>query len=200
MASAIEDVSNLPGETLKDQDGRKIGEIKEIYAVGDNETPMWVTVESETGLGRSKRLFVPLARIKQQNDEIRVPYSFQHLHEAPDVEEDDQLSQEDDKALRNYYSVGLADQEMVDNRQSYASQVPDEDGPAKPIDAEAAEGPVRELDERPSAERAAEAYDERQKESSAQEHEKGRKATASDVMDENSSNGDGGSEEKEEEA
>src|SRR5437588_8556386 len=46
MASAIEDVSSLPGETINDQDGRKLGEVKDIYAVGEDDTPMWVTVES----------------------------------------------------------------------------------------------------------------------------------------------------------
>jgi len=54
--------------------------------------------------------------------------------------------------------VGRADQEMVQTRKSYASQVPDEEGPAKQIDHE--------------------------------EHEKGRKATASDLMDDEASDGE----------
>ena len=191
MASAIEDVSSLPGETVNDQDGRKIGEVKEVFGVGENETPMWVTIESSTGIGRSRRLFVPLARLKQQGDEIRVPYSYSHIHDSPQIEAEDALSEEDDRALRSYYSVGLGDQELVQAAQSYASQVPEEDGPARRIDPAAAEGPVRELAEKPPAERAAEAYEKQKEAEGEEEHRGGRKATAADVFEEDGT-GSGG--------
>jgi PRC-barrel domain len=184
MAGAIEDVSSLPGETINDQDGRKVGEVKEVYGTGDDETPMWVTIESSTGLGRSRQLFVPLARIKRQGEEIRIPYSFDHLHEAPEVEPGDELSEEDDHALRVYYAIGLADQELVENAQSYASQVPDDDDPARKIDASSAEGPVREIDDAPPAQRAAEAYEKQREEQGEEEHRSGRKATADEVFEE----------------
>jgi sporulation protein YlmC with PRC-barrel domain len=183
MASAIEDVSSLPGETVNDQDGRKIGEVKEIFGVGDEQTPMWVTIESSTGIGRTRRVFVPLARLKQQGDEIRVPYSYAHVHDAPEVESGDELSDEDDRALRSYYAVGLADQELVGAAQSYASQVPDEDGPARKMDASEAEGMVRPIDDTPPAERAAKAYEAEQEEQGDEEHRKPREATADDVVD-----------------
>jgi hypothetical protein len=183
MASAIEDVSSLPGEAVSDQDGRKIGEVKEIYAVGDDGTPMWVTIESSTGIGRSRQVFIPLARLKQQGDGIRVPYSYSHVHEAPEVEVADKLSAEDDQALRSYYAVGLADQELVGAAQSYASQVPDEGGPARKIEASQAQRMVREIDDTPPAERAAKAYEAEQKDRGDEEHRKPREATAKDVVD-----------------
>jgi sporulation protein YlmC with PRC-barrel domain len=184
MASAIEDVSSLPGETVGDQDGRKIGEVREVFGVGEDETPMWVIIESSTGIRRSRRLFVPLARLKQQGDEIRVPYSYSHIHDAPAIEAKDELSEEDDRALRAYYAIGLGDQELVQAAQSYASQVPEEDGPARRIDAAAAEGPVRELADKPPAERAAEAYEKQKEAEGEEEHRSGRKATADDVFQE----------------
>jgi hypothetical protein len=162
MASAIEDVSSLPGETVRDQEGRKLGEVQEIYAVGEG-TPMWVTVETSTGIGRTRLVFIPIARLKQEDDEIRTPYSFQHLHDSPQVE-GDELSEEDDRTLRAYYGIGLGDTEMVEGAQSYASQVPDEDEPARKIEASEAEGMVRALDDRPPGERAAEADEARQRE------------------------------------
>jgi hypothetical protein len=189
IARAIEDVSSLPGETVNDQDGRKIGEVKEIYGVGDDETPMWVTIESATGLGRSRDVFVPLARIKRQKDEIRVPYSYAHIHESPEVEPGDELSEEDDRALRVYYAIGLADQELVADAQSYASQVPDEEEPARKMDASSAEGPVREIDDAPPAERAAEAY-EKQKEEEGEDHRKSSGATADEIFEEEEGSGD----------
>jgi sporulation protein YlmC with PRC-barrel domain len=139
MASAIEDVNELLGESVKDQDGRQIGKVKEIYTVGDENAPMWVTVELSTGIGRSKLVFVPIARLKEEGGEIRVPYSFRHVQESPDVEAADKLSAEDDQALRNYYAIGLGDQEMRANSDSYASLVPDGDGPATKADGEVGE-------------------------------------------------------------
>lgn len=184
MASAIGDVSSLPGETVNDHDGRKIGQVKEIYAVGEHETPMWVTIESPIGLGRTRLVFVPLARLKQQEDEIRVPYTFAHILDSPEVEPGEELSAEDDRALRGYYSVGLADQELVQGAQSYASQVPDEDEPARKIDASAAQGPVREIDDTPPAERVAEAYEKQRQEQGEEAHRHGRQATADEVFEE----------------
>jgi hypothetical protein len=190
-AAAVEDVSSLPGETVNDQDGRKIGEVKEVYGVGDDETPMWVTIESATGLGRSRDVFVPLARIKKQKDEFRVPYSYSHIHESPEVDAEDELSEEDDRALRAYYAIGLADQELVGSAQSYASQVPDDDGPARKMDADSAEGPVREIDDTPPAERVAEAY-EKQKEEEGEEHRKGKDTTADEIFQEDGADGSDG--------
>ncbi len=183
IAKAIDDVSSLPGETVNDQDGRKIGEVKEIYGIGDDETPMWVTIESATGLGRTRDVFVPLARIKRQADEIRVPYSFDHIHESPEVDAEDEISEEDDRALRVYYAIGLADQELVQSARSYASQVPEGEGGASKIEGDAAQGPAREIDDTPPAERAAKAYEE-QKEEEGEEHRKGKDTTADEIFEE----------------
>ena len=190
IAKAIEDVSDLPGETVNDQDGRKIGQVKEIYGMGEDETPMWVTIESATGLGRKRQVFVPLARIKRQGDEIRVPYSFDHIHESPEIEPEDEVSEEDDRALRTYYAIGLADQELVESARSYASQVPEGEGSARKMDADSADGPARELDDTPPAKRVAEAY-EKQKEEEGEEHRKGRDATADQIFEEDEPGDDG---------
>lgn len=197
MASAIEDVSSLPGETVHDQEGRKLGEVKEIYAVGNSDTPMWVTVEISTGMARTRPVFIPIARLKQEGEEIRTPYSFQHLQESPEVETGDDLSEEDDRTLRVYYAIGLADQEMVEAAQSYASQVPDEEGAAQKADPGSVEGQVRELDEREPGEAAREA-DEADREREGDEGEgKARKATADDVLEDKG--GDGGKDESRDE-
>jgi hypothetical protein len=199
-ASAIEDVSSLPGETVRDQDGRKLGEVKEIYAVGDNDTPMWVTVETPTGIGRTRLVFIPIARLKKEGDQIRTPYSFQHIQDSPEVEAGDELSEEDEQTLRSYYAIGLADQEMVDNAQSYASQVPDEEEPARKADPGQVEGQVREISDTPPGERAREA-DEAEQEEKGDDDRKGRKATADDVLneDENEDEEDGNSDGEEKE-
>ena len=129
-ASPIEDVKALPGKTVHDQLGRKLGEVREIY-VQDGE-PMWVTVESSTGLGSGRLVFIPMARLKEEDGNIQTPYSAQHLNESPEIDAADELSEEDDSKLRAYYSVGVGDDELRDeNDRSYASRVPDGDGPVK---------------------------------------------------------------------
>lgn len=173
MASAIEDVKRLPGESLADHEGLKIGEIKRLYAGGGGEEVMWVTVETKLGVGHKREAFVPLARLKHEHDQLRVPYSAQHIQSSPEIEPTEQLSEGDEQALRAYYTIGFADQELRTDNDSYAGQVPDDDGPARQIDAEQAREPERDTGE--AAERI-------RNEDSPEGKDKPRKATADDVV------------------
>lgn len=140
MASAIEDVSGLPGQKVVDQEGVEIGEVKDIYAVGENE-PMYVTIEASTGMRDSKVVFVPLARLKEENEEISVPYSAAHIKKSPQIEVEDELSEEDDRTLRDYYAIDHADQELRTDNDSYAARVPEGDAPAKKTSADDVKDP-----------------------------------------------------------
>jgi hypothetical protein len=128
-ARPIEDVGSLPGKKITDQQGRDVGEICEIYE--QDGDPMWVTVKSSTGMATDRVVFIPLARLKEENDELRVPYSIQHIQESPEADAEGELSEEHDRALRDYYSVDLGDGELRDSNDSYAAQVPDSDAPVK---------------------------------------------------------------------
>jgi sporulation protein YlmC with PRC-barrel domain len=147
MASAIEDVSSLPGETVSDQDGMKIGKIKQLYSAGEGKSVMWVTVETSIGIGNKREVFVPLARLKQESDEIRVPYSSQHIQSAPAIDAGGELSAGEERALRDYYSIDLADQELRTDNDSYAGQVQEEEGNPRQIDAGDASEPERDRGE-----------------------------------------------------
>lgn len=133
MTAPIEDVDSLPGKTVSDHEQRKIGEIKSIYAVGDDDAPMYVTVDASIGMASSRVVFIPIARIKEENGELLVPYSANHLQEAPEIEDEGELSEEDDAALRDFYAVDRGDDEIRTDNDSYATLVPDEDGPAHKI-------------------------------------------------------------------
>jgi sporulation protein YlmC with PRC-barrel domain len=130
MASPIEDVGSLPGKKINDQQGREVGEVCEIYE--QDGDPMWVTVKSSTGMASDRVVFIPLARLKEEDDEIRVPYSVEHVQDSPEVSPEGELSEEHDRALRDYYAIDLGDEELRDsNEDSYAAQVPDSDAPVK---------------------------------------------------------------------
>ena len=128
-ALPIEDMGSLPGKKITDQQGRDVGEICEIYE--QDGDPMWVTVKSSTGMATDRVVFIPLARLKEENDELRVPYSIQHIQDSPEADPEGELSEEHDRALRDYYGVDLGDEELRDSNDSYAAQVPDSDAPVK---------------------------------------------------------------------
>src|SRR5579859_8046617 len=81
-AAPVENVGDLPGKKVFDQLGREIGPVCGIYNQGDD--PMWVTVESSTGLASDRLVFIPLARLKEEEGQLRVPYSVQHIYESPE--------------------------------------------------------------------------------------------------------------------
>ena len=135
MTSAVEDVSSLPGKTVHDQMGQTIGKIKDIYAHGGDGDPTWVTIEAQGGgLGSKQTVFVPLARLKQEGDNIGVPYSANHVESCPEIDSERELSEEDERKLRDHYGIDRADQELRSDNKSYATLVPEEEGTAAKVD------------------------------------------------------------------
>jgi len=78
-------------------------------------------------LGSDKIVFVPLARLKEEQDGLRVPYSSQHIDQCPEVEPSDEISAEDDRKLRDHYGIDRADHELRTDNDSYAERVPEGD-------------------------------------------------------------------------
>lgn len=134
MAAPVEDVSKLQGQVVFDQWGQKIGEVKQIYAV-DEGVPMWVTVEVSPGVAGSKTVFVPIARLKEEDEQLRVPYSVQHIEKAPDFDAGEELSQEEDRQLRDYYAIDHADQELRSDNRTYADRVVEGGGQPRETDS-----------------------------------------------------------------
>jgi hypothetical protein len=126
MTAPIEDVSSLPGKKISDQAENPIGKVKEIYA--SDGYPTWVAVELSSGLAKKRTAFIPLARIKDENGELRVPYSAQRIGEAPEVDGEAGISPECDRELRDYYGIDAGDQELRSDNKSYVTLVPDEPG------------------------------------------------------------------------
>lgn len=75
-------------------------------------------------------MFIPLARLKEESGELRVPYSKSHILDAPEVDAGDRISEDCDHALRTYYGIGAADQELWSDNTGYATLVPEEAAPA----------------------------------------------------------------------
>lgn len=179
MTAPIEDVSSLPGKKLADQADNPIGKVKEIYATDDG-FPMWIAVEMSTGIAGKRTVFVPLARLKEEGGQLRVPYSKQRIGEAPEVADGDGISAESDRELRDFYGIDAGDQEMRNDNKSYAALVSEESG-----SAELVEDPDQL--ETPDADTRSEETMERLNDPGSSET---RKVTASDVSHDDQDTGD----------
>src|SRR4051812_10775075 len=101
--NATEEITRLRGATLVDRDGGKIGSIDEIYADQDTGRPEWMAVR--TGLFGTRLTFVPLAEAQTTGDEVRVPYEKAQVKDAPNVDPDGELSQDEEGRLYAHYGL-----------------------------------------------------------------------------------------------
>jgi hypothetical protein len=152
VSSPISEPESLPGRTVHDQLGKKLGSVTGLYAPPGESQPMWVTVEISQGLVASRSVFVPLARLKEEDGALQVPYSTQHLQNAPEVTEGEALSDEDDRRLRGHYGLDRDDQPGKDNPDSYAAQLSDSDETAELIEAGETESAQRDDEDKASGE------------------------------------------------
>jgi PRC-barrel domain len=133
VTAPIEDVSSLPGRKVKDQEENPIGKIQEIYAIDGDGDPMWVSLEGSFGSGK-RTVLIPIARLKDEGGDLLVPYSRNHIGDAPEVDGSDGISAEDDRKLRDFFGIGIGDQELRSDNKSYATRVPDEGSEAQRVD------------------------------------------------------------------
>jgi uncharacterized protein (TIGR02271 family) len=91
------------GQDLYDRDGDKIGTIEEIYLDAQSGQPEWALVN--TGLFGTKSTFVPLQEADENDGALRVPYEKAQVKDAPQMDADGELSQEDESALYSHYGL-----------------------------------------------------------------------------------------------
>ena len=96
-------VPSLMGSTVRDNAGEKIGKVGQVYLDDTTGQPEWVTVR--TGLFGTKESFVPLAAARVEGDELVVDISKDRVHDAPRIDEDGHLSEEQETELYTYYGV-----------------------------------------------------------------------------------------------
>jgi len=96
-------VQTLIGGTAYSTDGAKIGSIGTVYLDNASGEPAWVTVK--TGLFGSNESFVPLEQAELSEDGIRVPYDKERVKNAPNIETDRELSEQEEDQLYSYYGL-----------------------------------------------------------------------------------------------
>ncbi len=97
------DAYEWQGRTMVGTDGEKIGKISDIYEDPDTGKPEWATVSS--GLFGTKSNFVPLAGASPDGEEVRAQVTKDQVKEAPGVETDGELSEQEERMLFEHYGV-----------------------------------------------------------------------------------------------
>jgi hypothetical protein len=140
VTAPISDPQQLPGTDVIDQVGVTLGPVKHLYAPGGEGEPMWVSVELRTGMLGKRTVVVPLARLKEEDGKVVLPYSIEHVEEAPEVDPDGEISVEEDHRLREYYGIGRGDEpEPEKNPDLYSMRLREDDAPSERLEPSAAE-------------------------------------------------------------
>jgi uncharacterized protein (TIGR02271 family) len=107
MPTTREDVLTWRGQNMVDADGEKIGTIEEIYLDAETNEPEWAVVS--TGLFGNKQSFVPLGDASSTGDGVRVPFAKATVKDAPRIDPDGRLSQEEERMLYQHYGRDYAE-------------------------------------------------------------------------------------------
>jgi uncharacterized protein (TIGR02271 family) len=95
------------GRTVVDQEGTKVGRLEEVYLDQQTGRPEWLLVH--TGLLGMRSSFAPLAGARVDGEDVRIGYSKQEVKDAPSVEADGELSQEEEARLYAHYGLDYSE-------------------------------------------------------------------------------------------
>ena len=97
------DAYQWQGRTMIGSDGEKLGKIAQIYEDQQTGKPEWATVSS--GLFGNKSNFVPLAGASPDGEDVRTQVTKAQVKDAPGVEDDAELSEQEEQRLFEHYDV-----------------------------------------------------------------------------------------------
>jgi hypothetical protein len=108
--------TDIKGLTAYDRDNNKVGTIQDLYYDDDANEPTWVTVK--TGLFGNKVNFVPLKDAKHNDDGVQLAVSEEQVKDAPGIEADEELPEEDEQRLYEHYGFMDNDEGRDDSERS----------------------------------------------------------------------------------
>jgi hypothetical protein len=97
----LDTVLGWRGRTVVDRDGEKIGTLGELFLDRATDLPAWAGVS--TGLLGTKQTYVPLAGIREDGDDLRVGYPKDLVMDAPGIDPDVALSEDEERSLFEHY-------------------------------------------------------------------------------------------------
>ncbi len=100
MASVDETMLQWKGHQIVDSSGDTLGTIADIYLDQGTDNPEWALVDMGGG-----STLVPLVGAVAEGDRIQVQFETAKVKGAPDVLADQELSQQEERELYEYYGV-----------------------------------------------------------------------------------------------
>ncbi len=114
------DPSTMMGKTAVDSDGDKIGTIEQVYLNDASGQPEWVTVK--TGMFGNKESFAPLAGATDRGEDVQLAVTKAIVKGAPNVDSDGHTSEDEQKALWDYYAGQLSWNTQAESSADYDSE------------------------------------------------------------------------------
>ena len=106
------------GRTVRDRDGEKLGTLGQLYLESESDRPAYAGIR--TGLFKQHESIVPLAGMEEAEGDLRVPHSADRVREAPNVDPEVALGEEDEQLLADHYGAPLRTE--GDEREMVASE------------------------------------------------------------------------------
>jgi uncharacterized protein (TIGR02271 family) len=97
---------NVIGLTAVDASGEKVGNVGQVYLEESTGRPAWVTVR--TGLFGTRESFAPLYGASMRGDQLVLAVPRQLVKDAPNIDTDGHLDEEDSTTLYRHYAHYLA--------------------------------------------------------------------------------------------
>jgi uncharacterized protein (TIGR02271 family) len=110
----VDTVRNWQGATMVDRDGDRIGNIDAIYVDDQTGEPEWALVN--TGFFGARSTFVPIAQATARGDQVQVPYEKQLVKDAPNMDPDGHLSEQEEQELWRHYGLDYGTTARYDDR------------------------------------------------------------------------------------
>jgi uncharacterized protein (TIGR02271 family) len=101
------DVQSWIGLQAMDRYGEKVGKVDQVYVDRQTGEPEWLAVK--TGLFGSKVSFVPIDGATVDGDQVDIAYAKDQVKDAPNVEDDGELSDAEERALYEHYGRAWGD-------------------------------------------------------------------------------------------
>ena len=97
----IDTVLAWRGRTVRDPEGEKLGKLGDLFLDRETDRPAWAGIH--TGLFGMKESYVPLERIEDDGEDLRVPFTKGEVDSAPRIEPDTALTEDEEAALWRHY-------------------------------------------------------------------------------------------------
>jgi hypothetical protein len=91
------------GRDVIDRNGEKIGKFEELYLDEETSRPEWAAVA--TGLFGRKQTLIPLSEARLEGDALQVPFEQDQVKDAPALDPDESLSQDEERQLYSHYGM-----------------------------------------------------------------------------------------------